>query len=123
MLYKDKDIVVVGVSKREEKFGHKIFRDLLKAGYKVRGVNPIDADVLGEKIFCSLKDVPGNIDLVITVVPAQVTEKIVEICKEMGIKEVWMQPGSESELVIELAKKYGISVTHNACFMVEEGVW
>jgi len=64
-----------------------------------------------------------KIDLVITVVPARVTERVVDECKELGIKEIWMQPGSESNAAIDKAKEYGISVVSNACFMVEEGIW
>ncbi|MCX5712267.1 MAG: CoA-binding protein [Candidatus Omnitrophica bacterium] len=123
MSYKDKNIAVMGVSSREEKFGHRIFRDLLNSGYKVYGVNPGEGEVLGKKIYRSLKDIPGKIDLVIIVVPAQVTEKAVDTCKELGIKEIWMQPGSESDLAVQSAKKYGIAVTYNSCFMVEEGIW
>ena len=62
-------------------------------------------------------------DLVITVVPAQVTERIVQECKEMGVREIWMQPGSESETAVKKAKEYGIEVTYNACFMVKHNIW
>ena len=120
---KEKRIVVAGVSDREEKYGFKIFRDLIKEGFDVTGINPRGQDVLGRKIYKTLKEVKGPVDLVITVVPASVTERIVEDCKELGIKEVWMQPGSESNQAIEKAKSYGIYVTHNACFMVEMGIW
>lgn len=120
---KEKTIVVVGVSHKEDKFGFKIFRDLLRNGFKVMGVNPTDGEAAGEKIYRNLKEINSAIDLVITVVPSSVTERIVDECKELGIKEIWMQPGSESESAIAKAKKYGISVVSNACFMVEEGIW
>jgi len=120
---KEKRIVVAGVSDREDKYGFKIFRDLLKSGFNVTGINPRGQDVLGKKIYKTLKDVEGAVDLVITVVPSSVTEKIVEDCKDLGIKEIWMQPGSESKQAVEKAKAYGISATHGACFMVEFGIW
>ncbi|MDD4954910.1 MAG: CoA-binding protein [Candidatus Omnitrophica bacterium] len=120
---KKKTIVVVGVSHKEDKFGFKIFRDLLKNGFTVIGVNPTDGEILGQKIYRNLKEINKAVDLVITVVPASVTERIVEECKELGIKEIWMQPGSESDLAIAKAAKYGISVIANACFMVQEGIW
>lgn len=120
---KKKTIVVVGVSHKEDKFGFKIFKDLLKNGFNVMGVNPTDGEIAGRKIYRNLKEIDTKIDLVITVVPYSVTERIVDECKELGIKEIWMQPGSESDLAVEKAKKYGISVVTNACFMVEEGIW
>ncbi len=122
-LSKDKMIAVVGVSNREHKYGFKIFRDLIKAGYNVVGVNVRDGEVLGRKIYKSLKEIKHIPDLVVTVVPHQITEKVVDECKELGIKKIWMQPGSESEFAINKAKTYGISVTHNACIMVQTGNW
>ncbi|MDD4183208.1 MAG: CoA-binding protein [Candidatus Omnitrophica bacterium] len=120
---KKKTIVVVGVSHKEDKFGFRIFNDLLKNGFNVLGVNPTDGEIAASKIYRSLKEITTAIDLVITVVPASVTERVVDECKELGIKEIWMQPGSESDSAIEKAKKYGISVVSNACFMVEQGIW
>jgi len=120
---KEKLIVVAGVSSKEEKYGFKIFRDLIKAGFNTYGLNPTDGEVLGRKIFRNLKEFKIVPDLIITVVPPVITEKIVEDCKEIGIKEIWMQPGSESKTAIEKAKGYGITVTANACFMVQHGIW
>ena len=119
----NKTIAVVGATEREEKFGYKIFRDLLKHGFAVRGVNPRGGIILGQKIYKELRDMDVVPDLVLTVVPAQVTEKIIEQCKSMGIREIWMQPGSESQAAIEKARKYGMTVTADSCFMVEIGIW
>jgi len=119
----EKDIAVVGVSDREEKFGYKIFRDLIKHGFNVKGINPRNGEILGRKIYKTLRDIESVPDLVITVVPPEVTERIVQECKEMGVKEIWMQPGSESENAIKKAEECGIVVIHNACFMVEHRIW
>lgn len=120
---REKEIAVAGVSEREEKFGFRIFRDLMKNGFNVQGINPRDGEVLGRKIYRNLRELEKIPDLVITVVPAQVTERIVEECHELGIKEIWMQPGSESKNAIEKARAYGIMITYNACFMVHSGIW
>ena len=120
---KDKKICVVGVSHKEDKFGYRIFVDLVKAGFKVEGTNPTDGEVCGKKLYRTLGELPEKPDLVITIVPHQVTERIVDEAHNLGIKEIWMQPGSESELAISKAEKYGISVIHHACFMREKGIW
>lgn len=120
---KDKSIAIIGVSNKEEKYGFRIFRDLTKAGYRVKGINPRNGEVLGKKIYRNLKELVDKPDLVITVVPPEVTEKIIDECKQLGIKKIWMQPGSSSEEVVQKAKQYGISATYNACFMVEQGIW
>lgn len=115
-------IAVVGVSDDASKYGHKIFRDLLNAGYPVKGVNPKGGFVLGQHIYASLSDLEQRPDLVITVVHPAVTERVVEECNKLGVKQVWMQPGSDSDRAVEKAAEYGIKVTQ-ACFMVVKGVW
>lgn len=115
-------IAVVGVSDDASKYGHKIFRDLLNAGYPVKGVNPKGGFVLGNQLYKGLSDMEGLPDLVITVVHPQVTERVVEECNKLGVKTVWMQPGSESQAAVEKAGEYGIK-TIVACFMVVKGVW
>lgn len=118
-----KKIAVVGTSQRSKKFGYRIFRDLVANGYHTSGIHPLGGEILGRRIYKSLSGLPEAPDLVITVVPPKVTEAIVEECKELGIKEIWMQPGSESRLAIDNAKKYGIKAVYNTCFMVKEGIW
>jgi predicted CoA-binding protein len=120
---KQKSIAVIGVSQQPEKYGYRIFRDMRDAGYNVKGVNVRGGEVLGQKIYKSLKELGNVPDLVITVVPAQVTEKVVEECSELGVREIWMQPGSESEAAIEKAREHGMRVTANACIMLAHGMW
>ena len=120
---KEKLIAVVGVSHKEDKFGYRIFKSLLDQGFRVEGVNPTDGEIAGKKIFRSLLDIPGQVDMVITVVNPSVTEQVVEQCRQLKIPEIWMQPGSESEKAINQAESYVIAVIHDACFMVEHGVW
>ncbi|PKP60210.1 MAG: hypothetical protein CVT88_03650 [Candidatus Altiarchaeales archaeon HGW-Altiarchaeales-1] len=66
-----------------------------------------------------ISEIPEKPDIVVTVVPPKVTENIVDECKTLGINEIWMQPGSESEEAIKKAENFGIKVTYNACIMLE----
>lgn len=116
-------IAVIGVSHRQEKYGYKIFKDLLEAGYNVRGVNVRGGEILGHKIFKSLKEIAPIPTTVITVVPPAITERVVEECRDLGIKKIWMQPGSESETAVQKAAMYGMKVTSNACLMIQKGIW
>ncbi len=118
-----KEIAVVGVSSRLEKMGTKIFLDLLKHGLNVQGTNPSGGEVLGKKLYKSLRDLPRVPDIVITVVPPLVTERIVDECRQMGVREIWMQPGSESGAAIQKARTYGMTVNHDSCFMVHHKFW
>ena len=110
---------VVGASRDPQKYGHQVYRDLKSAGYKVYPVNPSAQEVLGDKCYPDLKELPEKPDVVVTVVPPQVTEQVVRACKELGIRRVWMQPGSESEEAVKYCKENGLEVIYNMCIMVE----
>ena len=112
-------IAVVGASRDPEKYGNRVYRDLKEAGYAVYPVNPNAAEILGDRCYPDLKSLPVKPDVVNVVVPAEVTEKVVKSCKELGITKVWMQPGSESEKAIEFCEANGIDVVHGVCIMVE----
>lgn len=118
-----KKIAVVGVSSNPEKYGHRIFRDMVKAGWQVWGVNRNGGEVAGRTLYQTLADVPEKVDLVVTVVPPQATEEVVQQTHKLGITEIWMQPGSESDKAVDTAKKLGMKVTSQACIMVREGLW
>lgn len=110
---------VVGVSRNPEKYGYRVYKDLKQAGYTVYPINP-EADMIdNDRCYNSLKVLPKRPDVVDIVVPPNITEKIVKECKELGIKKVWMQPGSESEKTIDFCKKNHIEIIYNACVMVE----
>ena len=106
--FKARRIAVIGVSESPEKYGHKIFADLLKAGYNVFGINPKGGEVEGKKLFSSIREINPLSEMVILVVPPKVTEQIVEEMNVLGIKRLWMQSGSESEEAVAKARKYGI---------------
>jgi predicted CoA-binding protein len=118
-LRKENVFAVIGVSQNPEKYGHQVYKDLKEAGYAVYPVNPHIDEVLGDHCYHSLSDLPEKPDVVDTVVPPAVTEKIVAKCKALGIDKVWMQPGSESEQAIEFCEKNGIKVVHDVCVMVK----
>lgn len=119
----NKRIAVIGVSANPAKFAHKIYKDLKAKGVIVSGVHPLGIDVLGDRMYKSLSEISPVPEIVITVVPSSITEKIVLECVKLGIKEIWMQPGSESQTAILNAQSQGIKVTSNACFMVGQGIW
>ncbi len=118
-LRKENVFAVVGVSENLIKYGHQVYKDLKEAGYVVYPVNPNINEVLGDRCYHSLSELPENPDVVDTVVPPEVTEKVVEECKALGIERVWMQPGSESRKAIEFCSRNDMKVVHDVCVMVK----
>jgi len=114
---------VVGASTDTAKYGNKIFRTLLGAGYKVYGVNPGGGEIEGQSLYPSLAALPEKPGVVDLVVPPPVTEQVVKQCAELGLGRVWMQPGAESEAAIQFCHNQGIRVVHDACAMIHKKVW
>ncbi len=110
---------VVGASRDPQKYGHQVYKDLKNAGYKVYPVNPNAQEVLGDKCYPSLEELPERPDVVVVVVPPRATEQIVKACKELGVRKVWMQPGSESEEAVRYCEENGLEVIYNTCIMVQ----
>ena len=110
---------VVGATDNKEKFGYKIFKVMLDAGLEVYPINPGVSEILGQKCYPALKDLPKKPDAVDVVVPAKVGETIMRECAELGIQNVWLQPGADAKQVIQVAEELGLTVVHHACIMVE----
>ncbi|MBP1763097.1 MAG: CoA-binding domain protein [Firmicutes bacterium] len=118
-MLKVKTWAVVGATDNQEKFGYKIFKCMKKAGYEVYPVNPGVETVMGERCYSTLADLPVRPEAVDLVVNSRIGVKIVEMCAELGIQNIWMQPGANAENVVALAKEKGLKVIHDACIMVE----
>jgi len=118
-LSKKNIFAVVGASRDPKKYGHQVYKDLKNSGYEVYAVNPNADEVLGDKSYPNLESLPVKPDVVDVVVPPKVTEEAVKTCKKLGIRKVWMQPGSESEKAIKFCEQNGIDVVHGACVMIE----
>lgn len=114
---------IVGVSANPTKFGHRIYRDLRRAGYRVFAVNPHEAEVLGDPVYPNLAALPERPDVVDLVVPPSVSEMIVKEAAAAGIRRIWMQPGAESQRAIDFCRASGIEVVAQACAMVEKRIW
>lgn len=110
---------VVGATNNVEKFGYKIFKFMQDYGLEVYPVNPGITDINGIKCYPSLKDLPKKPEAVDVVVPSRVGEQVVRDCAELGINNVWLQPGADADNVINAAKQLGLNVVYNSCVMVE----
>jgi predicted CoA-binding protein len=110
---------VVGASRDPKKYGHQVYKDLKNAGYEVYAVNPNADEVLGDNCYPNLESLPVKPNVVNVVVPPKVTEDVVKTCKKLGIRKVWMQPGSESEKAIKFCEQNGIDVVYGVCVMIE----
>jgi predicted CoA-binding protein len=110
---------VVGASRNPMKYGHQVYKDLRNAGYTVYPVNPNANEILGDKCYARLESLPEIPQVVDLVVPPEATNEVVKVCEKLGIRRVWMQPGSESRIALDFCKENDIEVVCGVCVMVE----
>ena len=108
-------IAIVGASSNPEKASYGIMQKLQKAGYRVIPVNPRETEILGERSYPSLVDVPERIDIVDVFRRAEDTPGIVDEAATIGAKVLWLQSGISSEEAAERATKGGLVTVMDAC--------
>ena len=113
-----KKFAVVGATDNTEKYGNRIFKNLTKRGYEVYPVNPNLADIEGVKCYPTLAAIPVKVEVVDFVVPPNITESILKECKKLGLGNIWLQPGSESEAAIAFCRENNFKVVHDTCVML-----
>jgi uncharacterized protein len=108
-------IAVVGASGDERKPAHTIPRYLQRQGYRVIPVNPKGGEILGEKVYERLEDVPESIDVVDVFRPSAETPDVARDAVKVGAKVLWLQEGIESEEAERIASEGGLRVVMNRC--------
>jgi len=114
-----KTIAVVGLSPRPDRPSHRIARRLQAWGYRVIPVRPAVREVLGEKAYARLADVPHKIDLADVFRAAQEIGPIVEQCIALGIPAIWIQQGIVNDAAAARAREAGLFVVMDRCIAVD----
>jgi len=128
ILTKYKTIAVVGLSRELGKDSHRVSTYLKNHGFRIIPVNPFADEVLGEKSYKSLLDIPPEVQKTIEVVDIFRPSEDVPLIVEQAIKlktmygkpyVVWMQLGIVNEQAAEAAEKAGLIVVMDRCMMIE----
>lgn len=113
---------VIGASANRAKFGNMVLRCYQQNSRVVYPVNPQLDDVEGLVCLKSINDLPDNVKSISVITPPSITEQVVELAHSKGIKNIWMQPGAESELAVQKCVEYGINViADGSCILVMLG--
>ncbi len=128
ILAKYRVIAVVGLSRDSEKASYKVAKYLKDNGFRIIPVNPFVDEVLGEKSYKSLLDIPSETQKTIEVVDIfrrsedvlPIVEQAIKLRKIHGKPYViWMQLGIVNRQAAEEAKKAGLTVVMDKCLMIE----
>ena len=112
-------IAVVGLSPNPQRDSNMVARYMQSKRYRVIPVNPAAEEVLGEKSYPSLRDVPQKVDMVNVFRRSEYLPEIVDAAVEIGAKSLWTQLGIVHEESTRRAEDAGLDVVTNRCFMVE----
>ncbi len=119
ILKTSKTIAVVGLSSRRMRPSYGVAEYMQAAGYKIIPVNPNETEVLGEKSYARLEDVPERIDIVDIFRRLEYVPDIVESAIRIGAGAVWMQEGVFHSAAAARAREAGLFVIEDSCILKE----
>ena len=118
-----KTIAVVGLSPNPIKDSHRVAKYLQSVGYKIVPIYPKEDEILGEKVYRSLKEIPFEVDMVDIFRKPAALPPIVQAAIDRGdVKVVWFQAGIVNNEAAKMAKDAGLTVVQNRCTMVDHKV-
>ncbi len=120
LLQSAKTIAVVGLSSNPVRPSFGVSRFLQRQGFRIIPVNPQETEVLGERAYPSVREVPEAIDIVdIFRRPARVPEVVEDAIQKAGVRCIWMQEGIVSHEGAARAEAAGIPVIMDRCILKE----
>ena len=115
LLKKTKTIAVVGLSPNAARPSYGVARALQGFGFRVIPVHPVAKEILGEKVYAKLADIPDPIDLVDVFRSAEFIDGVVDECLKLGLKVIWIQEGILNEPAATRAQAGGMTVIMDRC--------
>jgi acyl-CoA synthetase (NDP forming) len=110
-------VAVIGASGDRRKFGNKAVRAFHAHGDTVYPINPHETSIEGLTAYPSVLAVPGPIEMATMYVPPHVGQRLLDELSRKQIREVWLNPGSESESLIARARTLGLNVIEACSIM------
>ena len=115
LLQEVKTIAVVGLSPRPERPSYRVSRAMQGFGYRIVPVRPAVSEVLGEKAYATLSDIPEKVDMLDVFRAGDQIDPIIDECIALGIPRLWLQDGVINEAAAERARAAGITVVMDRC--------
>jgi predicted CoA-binding protein len=119
LLRSARTIAVVGLSSKKWRASYGVAEYLQSAGYRIIPVNPREREVLGEKSYERLEDVPEKPDIVDVFRRSEAVPDIVDAAIHVGARAVWMQEGVAHEEAAARARQVGLLVVQDTCILKE----
>ena len=117
LLKSAKTIAVVGLSGSPWRASHGVSEYMQSMGYRIIPVNPKESEVLGEKCYPTLDEIPVPVDIVNVFRQSRFVPEIVDAAIRIGAKAVWMQEGVVHEEAARKAREAGLEVVMDRCIL------
>jgi predicted CoA-binding protein len=119
LLGKASVVAVVGISSKPWRASHEVASYLQQHGYRIVPVNPNEEEVLGERVYASLLDIPEDVqvDVVDVFRRAEYTPEVARDAVAIGARMLWLQEGIVSEEAARIASEGGLEVIMGVCIM------
>ena len=112
-------VAVVGLSSDPSRPSYRVAHYLKEHGYRIVPVNPACQEILGEKCYPGLKDIPFPVEIVDIFRKVEAIPGIVDDAIAVGAKVVWMQQGLEEPHAARKAEQAGLRVVMDRCLKIE----
>jgi predicted CoA-binding protein len=110
-----KNIAVLGLSPKPDRPSYCVAKAMQGFGYNIIPVRPATAEVLGQKAYATLSEVPGPIDLVDVFRAAEFLDAVVDECIALKVPAIWVQEGIVNEAAAQRAREAGMTVVMDRC--------
>ena len=108
-------IAVVGLSSNSEKASNEVGSYLKEQGYRIIPVNPNEDEVLGERAYEAVEQIPEQVDVVDVFLPSEKTPGVAEDAVRAGAKTLWLQIGITSPEARRIAEAGGLAYVEDKC--------
>ncbi len=119
LLTESKTIAIVGLSDNPSRASYGVARFLQRQNYRVIPVNPAVTEVLGEKCYARVEDIPEQVDIVDVFRRSEFMPEVVADALKKQPRCIWMQEGVEHEEAAKTAEAAGVKVVMNHCILKE----
>lgn len=117
LLTNSRTIAVVGLSSNSLRPSYGVAAYLQRVGYRIIPVNPVEKEILGEKCYASLRDIPEPVDIVDVFRNPEAVGPIAEDAVAIGAKCLWLQEGVVNQEAAEKAAAAGLDVVMDHCIL------
>lgn len=114
-----KTVAVVGLSPKPDRASYRVASYLKSVGYTIVPVRPDGDEILGEKVYHSLMDIPFKVDIVDVFRKPETVMPIAEDAVRIGAKVLWLQQGITNKKAEQYCREAGLAVVSDHCMLVE----